>query len=72
MTNEYWSTLAKIAVHVLDRFKPSKNGRIPKCEQGVEASLVECKYEYIKTLKKKANKCSWYVKKDGGVKCSFG
>ena len=87
-TSEYWLTLAKIAVHVLDRFKPSKNGRIPKCEHGVEASLVEYKYKHIKNTEKRANdpnatknmllhghfffECGWYVKKDSGIKCNFG
>ena len=58
-TGEYWSTLAKIAVHVLDRFKPCKNGRIPKCEHG-----VEIENSYAKKDKLMSNKITLFT---GGI-----
>ena len=53
--NEYWSMLANTTVNVLDRFKPGRNGKIPKCEHGVEASLTLYRYTHRRDTVKTAN-----------------
>ena len=75
MTSEYWSRLAKIAVHVLDRFKPSKNERIPKCEHEKNTEKRANDPNFAKHMQLYGHfffECGWYVKKDSGVKCNFG
>ena len=75
ITSEYWSRLAKIAVHVLDRFKPSKNGRIPKCEHEKNTEKRGSDPNSAKHMQLHGHfffECGWYVKKDSGVKCNFG
>ena len=54
-TNEYWSMLANATVNVLDRFKRGRNGKIPKCERGVEASLTLYRHKHIRATVKRAN-----------------